>query len=166
MNDIIDQAAETINEAGSIEKALKKATEDWKIDNSKDEATSASTDSYDSYDYDQDEISDEEYAYGGGTGVFSVEDVMDDPYERESAADSISMRFQNGEKRVDMGSGDYSSMFAAVREKYLKKSVSLNSLDSHLQPECWEATPQVDTIEAFTDHEFPEMTEGTFIVYY
>jgi hypothetical protein len=62
--------------------------------------------SYDSYDYeDENSESDTDQGYGGSTGIFGLEEL------------------QNQESpEVDTGSGDYSSMFASVKEKYLKNN--------------------------------------------
>ncbi len=73
----------------------------------------ASIEYYDSYESGEgEELTDDEY---GGTGVFSLEDTP--------AADE---RDGNGvDKRTEFGSADYSSLFATVREKYLRAGTTV-----------------------------------------
>lgn len=72
--------------------------------------------------------SDTDQGYGGSTGIFGLED------------------WQNQEEtpELDTGSGDYASMFASVKEKYLRNTDADQTI-----------SPRAPGETLFLDKEFP-----------
>ena len=103
---------ETISQAGSIEKALKKANEGEEEYRGR-EATSASLNSYNSYESDGSYHSEDE-EYGGGTGVFNVQDMLH--YNNTST------------QQMNTNQISPSTTNVILQEKYLDKEFSLPTL--------------------------------------